>query len=115
MCQNILLLVLSILFYLILINGQELTCDYKIDAFGYSCNLKIQNPNELNNFTVINGKHLEGKTNDNVEYISCYYPSKSKNWPAIICEKFINTTRIDIDTVGIENLDRNSFPNCKKL
>ena len=71
--------------------NEVLSCNYKIDSFyGYTCELTIQNPNGLNNFLIIVGKHLDGKTNDDVRNVISIYGSNTTNVPSIICKLFGN-------------------------
>lgn len=96
--------------------SQELSCLYLSDStHGYRCNLTIQNPDGLNNFSDISGTHLTGMTSDNIRTILAAPGSYSPNIPSIICEKFKNSIRIEFIDVGIEYIDENSFKGCGKL
>ena len=95
--------------------GQELSCYYNnYSSSGYTCDLKIINPNGFNNFTGIDGAHLGGMTNEDVRRIISNNGSTT-NVPSIICETFKNATRIELRSIGIQSIDENSFRNCKKL
>jgi len=92
---------------------QVLSCVYRIDGYGYTCFLTIQNPNGLNNFTRINGTHLTGKSNNDVRHIYDGYGSNTTNIPSIICETFQFATTIVLQSIGIQIVDEYSFKNCK--
>ena len=98
------------------IYGQVLSCSFKNDDYyDYICDLAITNPEGFNNFTGIDGSHLEGKTNDDVRRIDRAFGSNSTNVPSIICETFKNADFIKLWTSQIQNIDENSFKNCRKL
>lgn len=78
------------------------------------CNLIIQNPNGLNNFTEIDGTHLSGKGNNDVRTIESY-SERTINIPSIICETFQYAIRIVLYKVEIQTIDEYSFKNCAKL
>ena len=116
MSWKILILVLIFVLNLSTSFGQELNCSYGDGAsWGYTCDLKIINPNGFNNFTLINGTHLEGMRNEDVWWINRVFGSNSSNIPSIICETFNNAVRIDLSSVGIQSVAENSFRNCKNL
>lgn len=74
------------------------------------------NPNGYNNFTDIDGIHLDGRTDDDVEYIaSVPLLSRSINVPSIICNKFLNVNFIYLNLIGLERIDGNTFDSCKNL
>lgn len=94
---------------------QEVHCFYSNDnSFGYSCRLRIQNPNGFNNFTVITGIHLSGMRNEDVRYITRSSGSTT-NIPSIICETFQKVERIEMHFFEIKLISDNSFENCKEL
>lgn len=100
------------------INGQSeiLSCEYKIDSyFGYTCDLTIINPNGLNNFRDINGKHNVNKLDGDVESVIFNSTSNTSNIPAIICEKFRNLKNIRIIINGLTEIHDYSLANCKNL
>ncbi|XP_070489894.1 leucine-rich repeat-containing protein 15-like [Chironomus tepperi] len=115
---NNLILVLAIIFNIDSIYGQNvvLRCVYSTNLLnGYRCDLTIINPNGLNNFTVINGTHLFLRTDSHVRYITSSSESYTMNIPSIICEKFSNTTTIELLGMGVQKIDEDSFKNCKDL
>jgi len=81
----------------------------------YACHLTIYNPYGLNNFTVVNGTHLSGKTNALVKYIFNDQIFVTPNIPTIICKQFQNLAFIAFGSTKIEKLDENSFSECKAL
>ncbi|KAL7043551.1 hypothetical protein ACKWTF_001568 [Chironomus riparius] len=94
--------------------NEALSCNYSNSSSGYSCGLKIINPNGFNNFTGINGTHLTGMTDIDVLHV---YKSLSNtlNIPSIICETFQNTQTIELTASGIQLIDEDSFQKCTKL
>ncbi|KAL7043457.1 hypothetical protein ACKWTF_001515 [Chironomus riparius] len=96
--------------------SQLLNCSYRNnDTLGYTCDLTINNPNEFNNLTEISGLHMTGMTDGDVQRILSVTGSNSTNIPTIICEQFINVTRIELLSMGIQRIDESSFKNCKML
>ncbi|CAG9798450.1 unnamed protein product [Chironomus riparius] len=93
---------------------EGLSCRYFEDISGYNCELIIQNPNGLNNFTEISGDHIDGKSDSDVKVVNVHR-SITTNIPAIICEKFNNIQRASFESSGIERIDDYSFAHCKNL
>lgn len=97
-------------------HGQELHCNFRNnDTFGYTCDLKINNPDGLNNFTGISGEHLSEMSDSDIRRILSATGSNSTNVPSIICKTFMNVTRIELLSMRISNIDENSFKNCRFL
>ena len=93
-----------------------LSCDYYVSiSSGYTCILKLINPNGFNNFTTINGTHLTGMTDNDVIVISSNSQSNTQNIPSIICEKFKNTEMIMMYLNNIQRIDDYSFEKCEQL
>ncbi|XP_070489895.1 leucine-rich repeat-containing G-protein coupled receptor 4-like [Chironomus tepperi] len=117
--NSILIFILIFSTIVCLVNGQNevLNCRYVINsAFGYVCDLTIINPSGLNNFNGINGTHLDGKTDMDVVFIMFYKTgSNSSNIPSIICQKFPNLVRIQLNNFGLRMIDDFSFKNCKNV
>lgn len=124
MKEIILILVLVTSFYVA--TGQNVTClyhyheqDVSFQIGEYICKMKINNPDEFNNFTEILGLHDEGMKDDDV--IRIVGQSNSKIFPSIVCEKYKNI--IDIywlnsdysGSIVLEKVDKNSFKSCKSL
>lgn len=98
--------------------GQEefLNCDYYVELTNeYTCPLKIFNPNGLNNFTDINGTHVPGKCDDDVQIVSVFIVSTTPIIPSIICEKFKNVKRLSFSFGGLVQIDENSLKKCRNL
>lgn len=89
-------------------------CVYSNDyMYGYQCKLSLINADES---TPITGQHLDGKSDEDVDTIDGRYTdSNVKTFPANFCEKFINVKRININEIGLEEIDENSFKNCQNL
>ncbi|KAL7043464.1 hypothetical protein ACKWTF_001521 [Chironomus riparius] len=81
----------------------------------YYCDLTIQNPNGLNNFTEIRGTHSPGRENEDVTSIIRTSSSISTNFPSIICNTFPNVQTLKAWSIGIERIDEDSFKNCRNL
>lgn len=108
---------LLILIYLVnynVSNGQELRCVYALRTYyGYTCDLIIQNPYGLNNFTKINGTHMSQMGNADVLALHGLNSfSNTTNIPSIICETFTNIKDVSLEQMGIITIDENSFKNC---
>jgi len=101
-----------------LIFGQDemMQCRYyNYSGSVYSCDLTIYNPNGLNNFTVINGTHLTGKTDALVKYIVRDQIFATPIVPSIICKQFTNLEGIYLYPAKIQKLDKYSFSDCKNV
>lgn len=81
----------------------------------YTCDLTIYNPNGLNNFTVINGTHMTGKSNALVNRIYRDQIFVTPIVPSIICKQFTNLEGIYFYLAKIHKLDKYSFSDCKNL
>jgi len=111
---------IKILLYLLnisLIFGQDevISCRYSSQANNYNCNLSINNPNGLNNFTEIDGQHLDDRSDEDVVGVFAEAGSSSMNIPSIICGKFRNIRTIVFTNIGIQRINRNSLNNCRML
>lgn len=104
-------------FQLVTSQNEYVMCyyDYLSEYLGYTCNLRIYNPNGLNNFIEINGTHMAGMTNNDVKVISEAHGSVSKNFPSIICSQFKNIQYILMAGTQIQRLDDYSFESCKNV
>lgn len=87
---------------------------YTIGPTNYYCQLGINNPNGFDNFTGIDGIHLEGFTNDDVDtvYIGGGFTT---NIPRIICDTFPNLYEVDFFNAGLTGIDDNAFSGCSQL
>lgn len=112
-----LLKILTFLLNFGLIFSQEefISCIFTFQATNYNCKLLINNPNGLNNFTEINGLHLEGKSDEDVVGVFAETGSSSINIPSIICGRFRNIRTIVFQNIGLQRVNRNSFNNCRLL
>ncbi|KAL7043456.1 hypothetical protein ACKWTF_001514 [Chironomus riparius] len=94
----------------------QLSCTYyDKQYYGYACNLTITNPTGLNNFKRISGRHLSGKTNNDVKYITSNSASFTTIVPSFICKTFKNLTSIELRSMGIQHVDENAFKDCHEL
>jgi len=92
--------------------NEAIYCEF---SGNYTCAISVYNPNGFNNFTTINGTHLTGKNDENVLNVYSFAASNTKNIPSIICEKFINIQKIELNQNGIRTINEYSFKNCQKL
>jgi len=91
--------------------AQELRCRYVNYGSVYGCELTIQNPGGLNNFTQIEGNHLSGYSNSRVGVL--YRVSGvTTNVPRIICDTFTNLVSLDLHNTGLTQVDDNAFRGC---
>ncbi|XP_070492474.1 leucine-rich repeat-containing protein 15-like [Chironomus tepperi] len=99
--------------------SQSISCDYSIleleHTQHYVCNLRIDNPNGLNNFTQIGGFHFPGLNNVFVTAIIRTTESRSANIPDVLCDQFPHVTYLDLSFLGIESVDENAFRRCRNL
>ncbi|XP_070494579.1 leucine-rich repeat-containing protein 15-like [Chironomus tepperi] len=108
-------LVLLLNFSLIFGQNAAISCRFSSQGTNYNCNLSINNPNGLNNFTQINGTHLEGRSDEDVVGVLPEAGSSSINIPSIICSRFRNIRTVVLTNIGLQRVNRNSFNNCKML
>jgi len=115
MCVKIITFVL--IFFVVFYSScaQILLCTYRTHYYYGSCDIFIYNPSGTYNFSRISGTHLEGKTNEDVRYILRTTDSNTTNVPSIICDTFQNSTRFELQSIGISRIDENSFWGCKSL
>ncbi|CAG9811906.1 unnamed protein product [Chironomus riparius] len=94
----------------------QISCSYQAPTglSGYTCNLNIHNPNGHNDFTNVDGEHLEGFGNADVERLYITYQNTT-NIPSIICEQFPNILDLIIGSSHIRSLDDGSFAGCSRL
>ncbi|KAG4070942.1 hypothetical protein HA402_001379 [Bradysia odoriphaga] len=91
-----------------------LTCQYFFSFETYRCELTINNPNGLDDFTEIGGIHLEGFSNANVTYI--YRTAGfSPNIPRIICDEFPNLSRVMFYNTGLQEITDSTFAGCSQI
>ena len=113
--------ILSILIFVINLNKifGQLHCFYNMtiefEPHRYSCHLTINNPNGLNNFQKIDGEHLPGYSDSDVEWIHGVSGSNTANFPSIICQKFRNIGAMSLWSIGIQRIDDYSFVDCAIL
>lgn len=88
---------------------------YNYSSSVYACDLTIYNPKGLNNFTIINGIHMSGKSNALVKYIFRDQIFVTPTIPSVICKQFTNLERILLYPAKIQKLDKYSFSDCKKV
>ncbi|KAL7051781.1 hypothetical protein ACKWTF_004621 [Chironomus riparius] len=98
---------------------QSLTCNYTDTVdYGqelYVCNLEIQNPSGVDDFTEISGTHLEGRTNADVTGLLLTISSRTINFPRIICSQFTNMLHINYAHMSIVEVTQNTFSGCPNL
>lgn len=111
-------IIVSVLIFLTSVCGiySQLSCVYyDKQYYGYACNLTINNPSGLDNFKRISGRHLSGKANKDVNYITSNSASNTTTIPSFICKTFKNLTDIELRSMGIQYIGENSFKNCQEL
>ncbi|KAJ6630884.1 Leucine-rich repeat-containing protein 15, partial [Pseudolycoriella hygida] len=92
----------------------SLSCVYSSFGDSYRCELTINNPNGLNNFTEIDGIHLTGFTDEDVDTIYRRV-GVSTNVPQIICDTFSNIRDFELFSIGITEVDDNAFRGCSRI
>lgn len=106
------LLLLS--FPVIFAQNSFLQCAYIILDGIYTCDLTIQNPTGLNNFTDIRGNHRENYSDQDVMGVRSVI-GVTPNFPSIVCEKFQNIRAINILAIGVQRIHDYSLRNCSLL
>jgi Leucine-rich repeat (LRR) protein len=91
-----------------------IACTFSFFSFVYNCELLINNPNGRDDFTTIDGTHLDGHADNSVQSLRANL-QVSFNFPSIICERFFNLTTIDVDASELVELTARSFANCQQL
>lgn len=115
-----------ILFYLIGCNIKSITsanCNYndgQVSIFsfpinGYICELSLENINELELMTKLNGVHNTNKANNDVKILKKSSSMELTNFMFKFCEMFNNLESIDMSGVQIEEIDADSLQSCSKL
>lgn len=100
--------------------GQGLNCTYTnivIDGTThYGCYLTVNNPDGRDDFTTIEGMHLEGRTDADVTAVlRNLYTSRTTNFPQIICSQFANLESVDFSWMDVEELTENTLAGCTNL
>ncbi|XP_037031021.1 carboxypeptidase N subunit 2-like [Bradysia coprophila] len=108
------LIIISTLLNVVIAQQSSLRCTYALYGGTYTCDLTINNPNGFNNFTEIEGIHLEGHTNADVTTV--YRVSGvSTNVPSIICEQFPNLDSIGMYFTGLIAIGDSDFAGCTRV
>lgn len=95
--------------------AQTINCRYYQDAdYGYACDLTILNPLGFDEFTTINGTHLEGKADADVLAV-IIFDGETANIPRIFCRNFVNVEHFDFGIAFINTLNENTFDECPNL
>jgi len=99
--------------------GQSLHCNYTdsvvLGQQRYVCNLGIQNPTGFDEFTEINGTHLEGRTSADVTGLYLVILSRTINFPRIICSQFPNLVHINFAAMDVVEITENTFSGCQNV
>ncbi|KAL7043413.1 hypothetical protein ACKWTF_001492 [Chironomus riparius] len=90
-------------------------CNYFHTGLHYTCQLRLHNPNGLNNFVRIEGNHMFGMINEDVTQVYIFSDSNSTIIPAVICDTFRNVVSFMIQSLGVREVDRFAFRNCRQL
>lgn len=94
----------------------SISCEFAFIGAGYGCRLRIENTNNWNNFTEIDGIHTDRFTNSNVTAVYCHHcQGQSTIIPSIICDTFPNLSIFEYALTGVTEIDDNSFRNCSRL
>jgi Leucine-rich repeat (LRR) protein len=95
--------------------ANHIRCVYTLTNDGqYVCNLEINNPLGRDAFTDIDGEHLPGRTNADVDIINIVRQN-TRNIPSILCEQFPNARSFIAVDSNIEFLYDSSFAACRNL
>lgn len=93
--------------------GQSTIFSFPIN--GYTCELMLENVDEIESITELTGVHNASKTDNDIKILM-----KSTNLELSIlvfnfCRKFNNLETVDMSGVEIESIDANSLQSCSKL
>jgi hypothetical protein len=106
--------VCSLIFLFVSFVYGTLNCNYSEGNF-YKCELTIDNPTGLDNFTEITGNHIDPYDESFVEEIQAASGSKSTNIPEIICNTFDSVKTISLASIGLETIGENSLKKCTRI
>lgn len=96
-------------------SGPEiLQCRFGLYDQDYTCSLQIFNPLGRENFEIIEGEHMEGRSNNDVTHLYSGY-GNTLNVPEIICQQFPNLVEISLLADQIEYIDHLSFSRCERI
>lgn len=96
-------------------DAQSITCQYYQSSFyGYTCSLTIFNILGSNSFTSINGTHLQGRSDADVNTVMIF-DGETANIPSIFCSQFPNLQRFDLGIAFINTLSGDPFAQCSEL
>lgn len=97
-----------------IVQADSITCDYAFVINTYFCRMTIYVTDKYDTVNVIDGVHVSGKDNSNVEVAEAI-AGKSVIFPKVICAKFAYLKEISFASRGIESLTSDSFTMCTKL
>jgi Leucine-rich repeat (LRR) protein len=96
-------------------SGPEvLQCRFSLYDQDYTCSLQIFNPLGRENFEVIEGEHMVGRSNNDVTHLYSGY-GNTLNVPEIICRQFPNLVEMSLLADQIEYIDHLSFSRCGQI
>lgn len=98
------------------IRSQEISCNYinRGAPYPYTCQLTIDNPEGLDDFTTIPGTHVEGFTDADVLLVDAF-GQNTLNVPAILCQQFPNVRDMYLAVNGIEIVGEAAFAACANV
>lgn len=79
--------------------AQSITCTYRDNENGYTCDLNHQLISDENGLQFVYGSHVNGKSNENVQVITAEN-SAIKIFPSLLIDKFSMLTTVDL--TGVE-------------
>ncbi|CAG9811907.1 unnamed protein product [Chironomus riparius] len=96
-------------------DDEFISCNYVggSDGASYECILSINNPNGIE-FDQIEGTHLTGLSNADVELVNAY-SGNSRIIPSVICRQFPNVYHLTIMSINVEELTPAAFAECRNL
>lgn len=114
--MNFKLLLIFSLSLLTLASSQSIYCNFTTDnpTRIYTCSLTIDNPNGFDEFSGIDGIHMDGRTNDDVLDFVVF--GITTIIPRVICDSFRFLRSIHIlRDVGIQRFTENALSSCINL
>lgn len=90
-------------------------CEYYTNSrYGYGCEYTDYGSSSIDEVTEIEGLHMDGKTDNDVEFIEAH-DSVIHKIPNIIFQKYVKLNRFDFQNVQLATLDESSFRGAVNL
>ena len=95
------------------VQSATLMCSFKILSDGYNCEIFSDFSQKNVTITSINGRHMKGKSNSNVDVLLMI--RNSKYLPTNMCKFFENVNLFEIKQTDVRQISKPIFAGCGKL